>query len=313
MTPPVVSIVIPCYRQGHFLAGAIDAALDQSYPRVEVVVVNDGSDDETDAVAGRYAGRIRYVRQHNQGLSAARNAGVAAATGQYLLVLDSDDLLHPDAVAWLVEAADGRDEILCVAGFRRFDADPAAGSEQLPPVAPPPAATLLRTNLGPPHCYLSSRSMVARAGGFDVGLRSCEDWDMWLRLVFAGAELIPVRRVTALYRQHPESMSRNVRRMAQTRIAVMTRVMRQADADPAGIRRLGADPAALRRALTGQISDEYFDAGYHLREQGELLPAIRLYALSGWWGKRRRALLGLSKLVLRGLTGVPAAQASTSY
>jgi GT2 family glycosyltransferase len=314
MNPAVVSIVIPCFRQGHYLAGAIDAALNQSHPAVEVVVVNDGSDDQTDEVARGYGSRITYVSQANQGLSAARNSGIAVATGKYLLVLDSDDLLHPDAVRWLVETADNRENVLCVMGFRNFTDENVRTPECAgkPPGLSWPEANprhsylptrfltengdlrpaLFRSNLGPPHSYLSSRSMIQRCGGFDTRLKSCEDWDAWVRLVFAGAELVIVERYGAYYRQHPHSMSRNFLRMAQTRVEVMSRIRQRARTDPQLIRRLGDDPARLRRQLRDFIAQEYFEAGYHLREQGDYLSALRQFALSVWKGRPKAEAIG---------------------
>src|SRR5262245_7190181 len=121
---PVVSIVIPCFRQGHLLAGAIDSALAQTWKAVEVVVVNDGSDDQTDEVARGYGGRIQYLSQPNRGLAGARNTGLAASTGKYVLFLDADDLLHPQAVEWAVEVLGGREDVVSVSGHRTFVTDP---------------------------------------------------------------------------------------------------------------------------------------------------------------------------------------------
>src|SRR4051812_37127670 len=123
MSLPLVSVITPCYRQAEFLATALRSVFAQSYPATEAVVVNDGSDDNTEAVVSRFGDRVRYNWQPNAGLSAARNAGIAAARGQYLLFLDSDDCLHPDAISWLVEAANGREDVLCVMGWRLFERD----------------------------------------------------------------------------------------------------------------------------------------------------------------------------------------------
>src|SRR5690349_757340 len=97
---PLVSVIIPCYRQGQFLRTAIDSALAQSYPHIEVLVVNDGSDDDTETIAQSYAGRIQYLHRANGGLSAARNTGILQARGTYLKFLDADDHLHPEQIAW---------------------------------------------------------------------------------------------------------------------------------------------------------------------------------------------------------------------
>jgi glycosyltransferase involved in cell wall biosynthesis len=93
---PLVSVIIPCYKQAEYLAGAIDSALAQTYSPVEVVVVNDGSPDDTEKVALSYGDAIVYVGRANGGLSAARNSGIACAKGRFLKFLDADDHLHPE-------------------------------------------------------------------------------------------------------------------------------------------------------------------------------------------------------------------------
>ena len=91
---PTVSIIIPCYNQAHYLGQTIESALKQSYSCVEVIVVNDGSTDNTALVASRFLSQIGYVEQTNAGLSAARNSGLERATGDYVVFLDSDDLVE---------------------------------------------------------------------------------------------------------------------------------------------------------------------------------------------------------------------------
>jgi glycosyltransferase involved in cell wall biosynthesis len=128
---PLVSVIIPCYRQGHLLPEALESVLAQTYPAVEAVVVNDGSPDDTDEVVHRYLPRVRYVRQQNRGLPAARNAGIRASSGQYLLFLDADDLLYPKAVEWLVEAASRPDGLSHARPRRR-----APGARGMGPATP---------------------------------------------------------------------------------------------------------------------------------------------------------------------------------
>ena len=283
MSRPVVSVIIPCYRQGHFLAGAIQSALAQTYPAVEVVVVNDGSDDETDAVARGFGSQIQYVSQRNQGLSAARNAGIAVATGKYLLCLDADDLLAPDAVCWLVEAAEDRYDVLCMMGYREFASESGPVREVLPSQLRGLPLAIILDNLGPPHTFLSSREMVLRTGGFDPTLRSCEDWDQWLRLIFHGAQIVPVEHIGAYYRKHPASMSRNEGRMSESRAEVLLRTSRVKMA-PRVVEYLGISSEEMPRRLRAHIARAYLDAGYHVREQGNSFRALRHYLRSVWYG-----------------------------
>src|SRR5215210_2105808 len=94
---PLVSVIIPCYNQAHFLGEAIESVLGQSYPNFEIVVVDDGSPDDTAEVAARYP-EVRYICQDNQGLSAARNTGLGQSEGEYVVFLDADDRLLPEAL-----------------------------------------------------------------------------------------------------------------------------------------------------------------------------------------------------------------------
>ena len=92
---PQVSVVIPTYNQARFVAATVESALAQTYPNVEIIVVDDGSTDDTQAVLSAYRGTVHCIYQQNKGLAGARNTGFLASRGDYLLFLDSDDLMHP--------------------------------------------------------------------------------------------------------------------------------------------------------------------------------------------------------------------------
>lgn len=315
MTRPVVSIVIPCYRQGHLLPEAIDSALGQTFSPVQVVVVNDGSDDDTEQVAARYGDRLTYVHKPNGGLCSARNAGIVAAEGRYLLFLDADDLLDPNAVEWLVERMEDRDDRLCLMGFRFFTSDPygEAGNDLLPsdgaawfqklftidpllvrkPADLQPHSIsllpyLLYTNFGPPHCWLCSRRMVLEVGMFDEDLRSCEDWDLWLRMVaLTSVDLSTIPRVGAFYRRYEGSMSTNITPMLDSRVKVLLKASQELRARPELMRQWGAHLLqAARRARR-----RYAAHGIRSASVEELSREIRILLQFGksnfsWLGQR---------------------------
>jgi glycosyltransferase involved in cell wall biosynthesis len=299
MSNPLVSIIIPCYRQAHFLGTAIQSALAQSYRDIEIIVVNDGSDDDTEAVARSFGERIRYHRQPNLGLPAARNAAVSLSTGKYIHCLDADDRLAPDAITWLVEASQGREDVLCVMGARAFERDDALdeGRQYLPPVGRPLASALVVFNFGPPHMFLCSRSMLVAVGGFDTTMHSMEDWDLWQRLVFAGAEVAPVPRIGAFYRRHSGSMSRNGLRMAEYEVEGLRRSLRRIAKDPQRVAAMGASPRALTKIVHKQLGLKLFVAGYILRNQGQYLAALQQYCDSIRSGRMNMlAFSGILKL-----------------
>lgn len=219
----LVSIIIPCYRQAQFLDEAVQSALGQSYQPVEVLVVNDGSDDDTEAVAARYGDRIRYLYQPNRGLPAARNTGISCAGGAWLKFLDADDRLHPDQVAWQMESLAGRTDAVSLTGVRFFREDAPQQFEDHTPAAEALIPFLLAENDHwiPPIGYLVPAALTKAVGCFNPELTCLEDWDFFSRVGLLGPPLLTDRRVGAYYRLRRGSMSANRPNMATTRARLM--------------------------------------------------------------------------------------------
>jgi glycosyltransferase involved in cell wall biosynthesis len=205
---PLVSVIIPCYRLAHYLPEAIDSALAQTYSHVEVIVVDDGSPDDTEAVARRYGDRIAYVRRANGGLSAARNSGMARARGVHFKFLDADDHLHPEQLARQVEALAGRTDRVSLTTVRLYrDGAPDDFLDHVP------WATALLPDLFRPldwggiHGFLIPAELARAAGGFDESLAVHEDWDLLVRVGMRAPGLLTDPRVGAYYRQRAGSLS----------------------------------------------------------------------------------------------------------
>lgn len=212
----LVSVVIPCFNQAQFLGDAIESVLAQNYRHIEVIVVDDGSTDDTAAVAARYP-TVRHVYQAHCGLAAARNTGIRHSIGGYLAFLDADDLLLPTAltlgVTWLREHPDHA----FVSGHYRFrSADGIRLAQRLHPADPDPFGALLQCNHITMHgSVVFRREAVIAVDGFDASLSACEDYDLYLRL----ARLFPIGRhnaVVAEYRQHDTNMTRNAALMLES-------------------------------------------------------------------------------------------------
>ena len=123
-TQPLVSVIIPTYNRAAWLGAALDSVLAQSYPKIEIVVVDDGSTDDTAALVARYGDRVRYQRKPNGGVATARNVGLAAATGELLAFLDSDDVCLPQRIAAQVACFRQFPKIvLCSSDFSALVAD----------------------------------------------------------------------------------------------------------------------------------------------------------------------------------------------
>jgi glycosyltransferase involved in cell wall biosynthesis len=211
MTPqPLVSVIVPCYNQASFLAEAVDSALAQTYQRREVIVVDDGSTDDTAAVAASYGGRIQVIRQANRGLAAARNAGIDRAHGTIIGVMDADDRWLPNKldveVPWFADPGAG----LVHGSYLKFPSTyPAAGEVRKPLGAKTGFHGILGFNfVGAPVSALFRRAAFDRAGRFDEALKGGEDWDLWIRIA-AESTLVASDVVTAEYRLSTASMSRN--------------------------------------------------------------------------------------------------------
>jgi len=206
-----LSVIIPAYNYAHFLGACLRSVQRQARLDVEVLVVDDGSEDDTAAVVAGAPG-VRYIHQVNQGLSAARNTGLAHSSGEYVLFLDADDLLAPDSLAPRLEfLRTHRATGLSVCRTRQFQRAEANGDAQAgAPWWLPKSDLGLRLmyfNIAPPHAWLLHRSVADAVGWFDTTLRACEDYDYWLRALSLGHEPLysPVGMV--YYRKHGASMS----------------------------------------------------------------------------------------------------------
>ena len=204
----LVSIVIPCYQQAHFLPDAISSILRQTYPDIEIIVVDDGSTDHTRDVALSHPG-IRYIAQKNAGVSSARNTGFRMSRGEYIVFLDADDRLIADAIE--IGTRSLAEHPACALTFGTFFMIDAEGTRHNPSY-PLNAVTygykeLLEENaIGNPGVALYRRWALSVVGGFDHRNGPAGDYDLYLRI----ARLFPVachRRPVIEYRRHGGNMS----------------------------------------------------------------------------------------------------------
>lgn len=207
----LVSVVIPCHNYGRFLAAAIESVLGQSRPGIEVIVVDDGSTDDSAEVAARYPD-VAYVKQPNQGQAAAQNRGLEAAGGELVLFLDADDELTPGAVEALAGALRERPECAFAYGHvERVDSEgavitgsPSREARQQTCLDGDPYAYMLRTNncLRGGGAVLYRTDLLRRAGGFSLELGNYgQDLDLNMRLA-REHPICCVDRIVLRYRLH---------------------------------------------------------------------------------------------------------------
>ncbi len=229
---PLITVVVPAYNSVDTLGGTLTSVLTQTYPRVEIVVVDDGSTDETPALLAAYETKVRHVRQDNAGLSATRNAGARLATGDLVAFVDADDILLPQYLERLLArwqaAGGGRRAAASNAYFLRPEGVSifrTMAASHFPPQADQRLAILQGNFLSafmmfPTQLYLD-------LGGCDETFRCAEDWDLWLRAIYTGVEAVFQPKPQALYRWRPGSLSAN----ADAMIEAEDRLLRRARAE----------------------------------------------------------------------------------
>ena len=205
MNTPLISVIIPCYNQGQYLTESIGSVLASDYKELEIIVVDDGSTDpETCRILGGLGyPKTRLIRRENGGLAAARNSGIAAAQGRYILPLDADDRIGPHYISQAVAAFEVDPSLAIVyCKAEKFGAESGAW--------PLPAFSRFRMALGNViFCSaLYRKSDWEMVGGYDPSLsRGWEDWDFWLSLLEAGRNVIRLPQVGFYYRKHHSSMA----------------------------------------------------------------------------------------------------------
>jgi glycosyltransferase involved in cell wall biosynthesis len=267
VTAPTFSVVIPAYNAQGTVASTISSVFGQTFADFELIVVDDGSQDRTPEIVRTFGddSRMRLIEQPNQGTAGARNTGARAAAGSYVSFLDNDDVWMPTyleamdaalreasrpgfayADGWLLDAASGR--------VNRRSALQITGAPLPPPAAPREflrrlvEVTFIRSATTIP------RSVLAEVGGFDPALSGVDDFDLWIRILAAGYRGVQVPGMLLVYRDRPDSLSKDGLRMVTARRKVLRRVVGSYEMPPEVTESAsGQLPAldTLEAALTG--------------------------------------------------------------
>ncbi|CAN5851689.1 hypothetical protein BH18ACI4_BH18ACI4_23130 [soil metagenome] len=218
----LVSVIIPCYNQARFLGEAIESALQQTYQHLEVIVVDDGSTDHTSDVAANYR-KIVTVRQQNQGVSAARNNGVRVSSGSYLVFLDSDDRLLPQALrVGMMQLLDHTECAFVFGRHRDIAADGTAlSTNPFVGIEKDPYRQLLLYNcIYTPSTAMFRRGIFESEGGFDPLLAGAEDYDLYLRIAKKFL-LFGYEEIVAEYRRHDANRTGDNAQMLKACVAAL--------------------------------------------------------------------------------------------
>ncbi|HEU4932067.1 MAG TPA: glycosyltransferase family A protein [Pyrinomonadaceae bacterium] len=219
--PKSVSVVIPTYNYGRFIKEAISSVLDQTRSPSEIIVVDDGSTDETAAVVAAFGKAVRYIRQDNAGVCAARNLGVSESTSELIAFLDADDTLEPSNLEKQVARFESDEEIgLVHCAMREFDDETGETISLYMEGGEDHVADNLLLWEGPlivaPGAVIVSRKAFDRVGGFDTRMKVSEDWDFCYRVArlfkigFVAEPLINYRSHNAAAHHSVENMERGM-------------------------------------------------------------------------------------------------------
>lgn len=213
----LVSVIIPSYNYAAFLPQAVASVFDQRAPgiEVEVIVVDDGSTDNTAEVAASLGSDVVFIRQENAGPSVARNAGLRVAHGDFAAFLDADDLFAAGLLASHLRVFEARPELdmticRCI-DIKQGQSDGELALWSL--VNSHWDVHACNANLAPIHCFLMRMSLAKRVGYFDESIRYCEDQEYWLRCYGLGAKVGVNSDGMALYRRHGDNSTRDMRPM----------------------------------------------------------------------------------------------------
>jgi len=211
---PAVSVIIPAYRASGDIADALASVFAQTFTSFEVIVINDGSPDtaELEVALDPFRGRIRYIVQPNRGAGAARNAGIRAASAQYVALLDADDLWHPEFLRRQVSVLEQNPDCGLVYCDLLISGDSVLAGRRFMATAPSRGAVTLHSLISQ-ECNIALSTVVARrdaiveTGLFDEGLRRGQDFDLWLRLALRGVGMCYQERVLAERRVRASGLS----------------------------------------------------------------------------------------------------------
>jgi len=228
MGSKLISVIVPCYNQAHFLSETLDSMVNQTYSNWECIIVNDGSTDNTEEVALSYVERDKrfiYYRQENRGLSSARNAGLNMAKGSFIQFLDSDDILLQSKLEKQINIMVDNSYDICVCKYKLFSKDknrPFSTEISVKDYNFSLDGFLYSWNVDfvfPPVCYFVRKDFLKEKEiFFNKKLKAWEDWFFLLQMTLNKANFFVINEELALYRRHVNNMTNNIDFMSENLI-----------------------------------------------------------------------------------------------
>lgn len=293
-TLPLVTVIIPSYNHAHFLVHALGSVRAQTYSHVEVIVVDDGSTDDTRSVVAAFPW-VRYLWQENRGLAAARNTGLAHGRGELVVFLDADDRLLPGALETGARLLAENPDLGFVAGHSRFitrEGVPLPTQQPVRSDEDPYMALLRRNSIRNPAMVMFRRRVLDEVGGFDSRVDACADYEMYLRI----SRSHPVRFHDALvaeYRKHGGNMSSDAALMIR-QLRLVMRAQRQHLVSRSRQEAFRAGRRNMREYYGDRLADQIRD---RLRTRSGLRRALADLGTLIWCHPRGAAEHGRRKLL----------------
>ncbi|MDH5435788.1 MAG: glycosyltransferase [Gammaproteobacteria bacterium] len=232
MSDPLISVIMPCYNSADTIASSIESVFSQTYSNIELIVIDDGSTDDSIAILKSISqsdSRLKIIQQNNKGAGPARNTGLSVAEGEYIAFLDSDDTWETGCLRKLHQGfIISPDAVLCYCGWQNL----GVSENQSQPFVPPDYEVsnkleiLLEGCRWPIHAALTKKQVIQDAQCFDTTLTSCMDFDLWLR-ISAFNKIVLVPEVLAYYHHHEgEQITKNKVRIARNHLKVQEKFIR---------------------------------------------------------------------------------------
>lgn len=246
--PPTVSVIVPTYNRWPRLAAAVRSVLAQSYRDFELIVVDDGSTDDSAVELAQFASALRYFHQERRGVSAARNLGVAQSRGRLIAFLDSDDLWQPDKLAVQVRFMETAPQVKICQTEEIWLRNGVRVNPKLKHRKPSGDIFIasLQLCLVSPSAVVLTRELFDQVGGFDESLPVCEDYDLWLRIARDHAVALIEEPLVIKHGGHADQLSHSLWGMDRFRVIALVKLLR---AGIAGERR-----GAVLRVLQAKVA-----------------------------------------------------------
>lgn len=235
---PKVSIIIPCYNREDYISDAVDSCLRQTYKNIEIIVVDDGSSDNSvDVITSNYSNKLLLITQENKGTASARNKGLNASSGEFVIFLDSDDWITDDLVESHIKTLNRWPEVdICCADSAAVDNNGEMSGVRKSPWPDTPANPLQLFLLKPPPfpaCEIYRKSTILKHGGFDEDMKAFTDAGIRLKIVMSGGLVVRTQGGYAVYRPVANSITKNNLKIHRYAIKMVDKLLVTDDAkDP---------------------------------------------------------------------------------